>query len=103
MRPAQSGTSGTRGRPRTQGNRTQGRVFHMTQEDARAASDVVAGMLYLNSFSVYVLFDPGATHSFIATRLVPKLELGPKCVKREFVIGTPLGESVDVGRMYQGV
>jgi hypothetical protein len=48
-------------------------VFHLTQEEVRAASDVVAGTLPMNNFNVHVLFDPGATHSFIAKRIVIKL------------------------------
>jgi hypothetical protein len=42
----------------------------MTQEETRAASDVVAGTLQLNSLSIHVLFDSGATHSFVANKLV---------------------------------
>jgi hypothetical protein len=52
-RPARqvlSGTSGSKGRTHAQGDRiqgaqTQGRVFYMTQEETRAAYDVVAGTL----------------------------------------------------------
>jgi hypothetical protein len=42
----------------------------MTQEDVRAASDVVAGMLQMNDYQMHVLFDSGATHSFIANKNV---------------------------------
>ena len=37
----------------------------MTQEDVRAASDVVADMLQMNDYQMHVLFDSGATHSCI--------------------------------------
>lgn len=76
VRSSQSGVNPSRGRLRTQNDRTPGRVFHLTQEEARAASDVVAGTLRLNDFNVHVLFDPGATHSFIDTKIVTKLGKG---------------------------
>uniref|UniRef100_A0A6N2LEE9 Reverse transcriptase domain-containing protein n=1 Tax=Salix viminalis TaxID=40686 RepID=A0A6N2LEE9_SALVM len=43
VRSSQSGANPSRGRLRTQNDRTPGRVFHLTQEEVRAASDVVAG------------------------------------------------------------
>jgi hypothetical protein len=49
MQHTQSGISANRGRGRSTGNKTQGRVYHITQEDVRAASDVVAGMITLNA------------------------------------------------------
>jgi hypothetical protein len=44
-RPAQLGASGNRGWPRMQGDRTQGRVFHITQEEVRDAPNVITGTL----------------------------------------------------------
>ena len=78
-----------------QNERGQGRVFHTTQEDVRAASDVVAGMLQMNTYQMHVLFDSGATHSFIANKNVAKLNKGTKIVEKGFIIGTPLGETVE--------
>jgi hypothetical protein len=49
MQHTQSGISANKGRGRSTGNKTQGRVYHITQEDVRAASDVVAGMITLNA------------------------------------------------------
>jgi hypothetical protein len=37
-----------------QNERDQGKVFHMTQEDVRAASDMVAGMLQMNDYQMHV-------------------------------------------------
>jgi hypothetical protein len=48
IRPTQSGTSATRGRPRNQEGRTQGQVYHITYEDVGAVPDVVAGTLQLD-------------------------------------------------------
>jgi len=40
----------------------------MTREDMRAATDVVVGILLLESQHVYTLIDPSATHSFVARK-----------------------------------
>jgi len=86
-----------------QNERDQGRVFHMTQEDVRAASDVVAGMLHINDYQMHVLFDSGATHSFIANKKVTKLSKETKRVEKGFIIGTPLGETVEINVVFEGV
>ncbi|KAK9194951.1 hypothetical protein WN943_003066 [Citrus x changshan-huyou] len=46
--------------------RVQGRVFAMTKQDAEASNDVVIGTLSLFSRDAKVLFDSGATHSFMS-------------------------------------
>jgi len=56
-----------------QNDQTLRRIFHLTQEEVRVATDVVAGMLLINNLNVHVLFNPGATHSFIARKIVNKL------------------------------
>jgi hypothetical protein len=66
----------------TQNERTLERVFHLTQEEVRVASNVVASTLLMNNFNVHVLFDPGVTHSFIARRIVTKIERGESNRKR---------------------
>ena len=102
MRPTQSGVSVNRGRSRSTGNRTQGRVYHMTQEEVQAASDVVAGMITLNAQQVYALLDPGATHSFVSTKFIHKLTM-PKCMlEKGLTVSTPLGERVDIDEIYRG-
>ena len=70
-----------------QNERDQGRVFHMTQEDVRATSDVVAGMLQMNDYQMHVLFDSGATHSFIANKSVTKLSKETKRVEKDLLLG----------------
>jgi hypothetical protein len=102
MRVTQSGVSANRGRSMSTGNRTQGRVYHMTQEEVRAASDVVAGMITLNAQQVYALLDPRATHSFMSTKFIHKLTM-PKCMlEKGLTVSTPLGERVDIDEIYRG-
>ena len=54
----------------------------MTEEDVRAASDVVAGMLQINDYQMHVLFDSGATQFFIANKNVTKLSKETKRVEK---------------------
>jgi hypothetical protein len=86
-----------------QNEKDQGRVFHMTEEDVRAASDVVAGMLQMNDYQMHVLFDSGATYSFIANKNVTKLSKETKRVEKGFIIGTFLGETVETNIVFEGV
>ena len=90
IRPTQSGTSATRGRPRNQEGRTQGRVYHMTYEDVGAVPDVVAGTLQLDTMQVYVLIDPGASHSFVSYRIVNNLHVLSSKLGVGVTVSTPL-------------
>jgi len=45
-----------------------GRAFVMNKKEAATSGTVVTGTFFLNSKPFYVLFDSGATHSFISTR-----------------------------------
>jgi len=75
----------------------------MTQEDVRAASDVVVGMLQMKDYQMHVLFDSGATHSFIANKNVTKLSKETKRVEKGFIIRTPLGETMKTNVVFEGV
>jgi len=45
-------------------------VHHVTAEEAILDDGVIAGKLRINSISARVLFDPGASHSFMHERYV---------------------------------
>jgi len=49
----------------------------------------------MNNFNVHVLFDSGATHSFIARRIVTKLRKGVEIIEKGFVIGTTMRNMVE--------
>ncbi|XP_039173579.1 uncharacterized mitochondrial protein AtMg00860-like [Eucalyptus grandis] len=48
----------------------QGRVYAVTRRQVENSPDVVTGMVSLNDHVAYALFDPEATHSFIAEQYV---------------------------------
>jgi hypothetical protein len=56
-------------------NYTCGRVNHVVVEGAQEAPYVVIGMFFVNDTSAVVLFDSGASHSFISTAYVGKHNL----------------------------
>ncbi|XP_073064039.1 uncharacterized protein [Primulina eburnea] len=54
---------------KTKENKPNAHVFAITQEEAEDANDVVSGTIFVNEMPAYVLFDSGATHSFISKRI----------------------------------
>jgi len=54
-----------------------GRVYVMRKEEVEDALNVVMGSFSILSQPINVLFDSGATHSFVSIRLVETLELVP--------------------------
>jgi hypothetical protein len=53
-------------------NYVHGKVNHVAVEEA---PDVVIGMFFVNDISAVVLFDSGASHSFISAAYVEKYNL----------------------------
>ncbi|GKV11309.1 hypothetical protein SLEP1_g22573 [Rubroshorea leprosula] len=68
----------------------QARVQVMTHKEA-AATDVITGTLPVNSDYAHVLFDSGASHSFIARSYVLKRALPVDISDCELHVDTPLG------------
>ncbi|KAJ0460799.1 putative RNA helicase transcription factor interactor and regulator CCHC(Zn) family [Helianthus annuus] len=50
-------------------SKAKGRMFQITSEEAKSHPNVVSGIFLLNSIPVYVLFDTGATMSFISNEI----------------------------------
>ncbi|KAL4026110.1 hypothetical protein IC575_014534 [Cucumis melo] len=85
------GTSGARqkgvvGRPRQ-----QGKVYAMTQQEAEDTPDVITGTILICNVPADVLFDPGATHSFVSSIFLTKLNrmLEPLSEGKEVVFRKP--------------
>ena len=53
--------------------RGQARVFILTPQDAQASNAVVAGTIPVCCSDARVLFDPGATHSFVTSVFASKV------------------------------
>ena len=50
----------------------KGHLNHVTTEEAQEAPDMVMGMFPINSVPAVVLFDSGASHSFVTKLFVEK-------------------------------
>jgi hypothetical protein len=61
-------------------------------EEAQEAPDVVIGMFLVNDISAVVLFDYGASHSFISATYVGKHNLPLALLKCQMVVSSPRGD-----------
>jgi hypothetical protein len=69
-------TSGANSIPvATKQNYARGRVNHVAMDEAQEAPDVVIGRFFVDYTSAVVLFDSGASHSFISTAYVKKYNM----------------------------
>ena len=49
-------------------------MFTLTPQDAQASNTVVAATLFVRSVEARVLFDPGASHSFVSPVFAPRID-----------------------------
>jgi hypothetical protein len=64
----------------------------VTTEEAQQAQDVVLGMFLASSHPATVLFDSGASHSFISSSFVVKHQLPITIMKHTILVSSPGGE-----------
>jgi len=86
--PRQAGQQGRPAQPRAP---RQGKVNHVTAESAAEASNVVIGTFMVNSYPAMVLFDTGATHSFISKSFAEQHRIPVSCMKTAMVVTSPGG------------
>jgi hypothetical protein len=68
------------------------RVNHVAVEDAQATPDVIIGMILVNDNNAIVLFDSGASHSFVAANFVQKHNLPLSMLKNWMIVSSPRGD-----------
>jgi hypothetical protein len=73
-------------------NYSRGRVNQVAVEEAQEAPNVVIGMFLVNGTSVVVLFDSGASHSFISIAYVGKHNLPLALVRCQMIVSSPGGD-----------
>ncbi|XP_021767541.1 uncharacterized protein LOC110731935 [Chenopodium quinoa] len=88
--------------PNNSGAAPKGRVFVMNSREAATSSDVVIGNFFICSMSTKVLFNSGASHSFISRSLVDRLKLESP-VFFSLDIAIPSGKVVSCTKMHHGV
>jgi hypothetical protein len=84
--------AGGQSRPQGQQNYTYGKVNHVTTEEAQQTQDVVLGMFLTSSHPTTVLFDSGASHSFISSSFEVKHQLPITIMKQTMLVSSPGGE-----------
>jgi hypothetical protein len=73
-------------------NHAHGKVNHVAVEEAQEALDVVIGIFFINDTSTVVLFDSGASHSFISVVYVKKHNLPLALLKCQMIVSSPEGD-----------
>jgi hypothetical protein len=73
-------------------NHARGRVNHVALEEAQEAPDVVIGIFFINDTSTVLLFDSGASHSFILTTYVEKHNLPVALLKCQMIVSSLGGD-----------
>jgi hypothetical protein len=71
---------------------TYGMVNHMATEEAHQAQDVVLGVFLASSHPTTVLFDLGASHSFISSASIAKYHLPMSIMKHTMLVNSLGGE-----------
>ncbi|XP_073318139.1 uncharacterized protein [Primulina huaijiensis] len=84
-------------------NKLNARVYALTQEDADNSNDVVAGTILINNIPAYVLFDCGATHSFMSKRFAKKLGAKPDNLEEPYRVAIPANRILETRTLYQNI
>ncbi|XP_050875816.1 uncharacterized protein LOC127079482 [Lathyrus oleraceus] len=71
-----------------------GKVFALTGAETGASDILIQGICYINGTSLIVIIDMGATHSFISSECVKRLNMGVSAMNGNMVINTPTDGSV---------
>ncbi|XP_059663453.1 uncharacterized protein LOC132309120 [Cornus florida] len=86
----------------SQGQRTQGHVYVVTQAEPSSSHSVVRGMFFVFNYWARLLFDYGASYFFIASSFARALGLEVGQLDRPICVDTPIGGSVTLGRVCRG-
>jgi hypothetical protein len=73
-------------------NYVHGKVNHVVVELAQEAPDMVIGTFFINNTSTVVLFDSGASHSFISAAYVEKHNLPIALLRCQMIVSSLLGD-----------
>jgi hypothetical protein len=74
-------------------NFVRGKVNHVIVEEAQEAPDEVISTFSVNDISAVVLFDSGASHSFISAAYVEKHNLPIALLKCQVIVSSPGGDT----------
>ena len=89
-------------RGQTAGGRGQARAFMLNPWDAQASNLVVTSTLTICSRQVVVLFDSGATHSFVSPSFALCLDMRFDMLNSPLTVLTPIREVYLINRFLSG-
>jgi hypothetical protein len=70
------------------------RVYALVPEESEGGLEVVTGIVPILGFEALVLFDSGATHSFVSVVFVRLSRLVVRTLKSGLAVTTPVGKTV---------
>jgi hypothetical protein len=70
-------------------NFNHGCVHHISTEDVCEAPDIVLGMFSINNIPAIILFDSGASHSFISRNFATMQKFSPSLLDKIMVVQSP--------------
>jgi hypothetical protein len=73
-------------------NQAHARINHVAVEEAQVAPDIIIGMILVNDNNAIVLFDSGASHSFVVVSFVQKYNLPLSILKNWMIVSSPGGD-----------
>jgi hypothetical protein len=71
---------------------TQAKVYALKPSEVEMENGVVIGTLPLFSGKAVILFDSGATHSFISTKYARRFHINLEPMEVGVVVSTPVGK-----------
>jgi len=71
----------------------------LSQQEARTSNAVVQGTISIMGHHARVLFDPGATHSFVSSAFVSKLNKKHEPLEFQLIVSTLIGAEL-IASMY---
>ena len=92
-----------RGRgPQAETSAVQGRAYAITQPAESVDQLVIQGTFFLSCLWARMLFDSGASHSFIATSVVIELGLEVEALEEPLYVSSPLRIRVRIEMISRG-
>ena len=64
------------------------------REELEKSTDVDNGNLFVFSFPVYALLDPGSTFSMVTPFVANRLDILPEILHELFLVSTPIGDNI---------
>lgn len=87
-------TTSTTPRQKEEVPHAKARAFHITAEEALEEPDVVTGIFLVNSHPARVLFDSGATYSFVSYTFAQYLNYVPFVLTKPLIVDTANGTTI---------